>query len=294
MTPQKRAKFITKWIQSYAKKHTLDKLVGGISGGIDSAVVSTLCAETGVDTIVVSMPIHQRPEQHYLSDNHGKWLQGRYKNVTHVTVDLTKTFDAFKDNFKVLPNLLALANSRSRLRMACLYQIAQSHAGIVVGTGNKVEDFGVGFYTKYGDGGVDISPIGDCMKTEVWDMGRALAVDEDIINAAPTDGLWDDGRTDQDQLKGISYPELERAMMQDTTGTKPESKREREVLKQYREIRAKTQHKMQPIPVCMMPAEEIQYKKPAKKAGKKTAKKTTKSAKKSDKIVGFPNIILVK
>ena len=294
MTPQKRAKFITKWIQSYAKKHKIDKLVVGISGGIDSAVVSTLCAETGVDTIVVSMPIHQRPEQHYLSDNHGKWLQGRYKNVTHVTVDLTKTFDAFKDNFKVLPNLLALANSRSRLRMACLYQIAQSHAGIVVGTGNKVEDFGVGFYTKYGDGGVDISPIGDCMKTEVWDMGRALAVDEDIINAAPTDGLWDDGRTDQDQLKGISYPELERAMMQDTTGTKPEGKREREVLKQYREIRSKTQHKMQPIPVCMMPAEEIQYKKPAKKAGKKTAKKTTKSAKKSDKIMGFPNIILVK
>jgi len=294
MTPQKRAKFITKWIQSYAKKHKIDKLVVGISGGIDSAVVSTLCAETGVDTIVVSMPIHQRPEQHYLSDNHGKWLQGRYKNVTHITVDLTKTFDAFKDNFKVLPNLLALANSRSRLRMACLYQIAQSHAGIVVGTGNKVEDFGVGFYTKYGDGGVDISPIGDCMKTEVWDMGRALAVDEDIINAAPTDGLWDDGRTDQDQLKGISYPELERAMMQDTTGTKPEGKREREVLKQYREIRAKTQHKMEPIPVCMMPAEEIQYKKPAKKAGKKTAKKTTKSAKKSDKRVGFPNIILVK
>jgi NAD+ synthase len=295
MTPQKRAKFITKWIQNYAKRHKIDHLVVGISGGIDSAVVSTLCAETGVDTIVVSMPIHQRAEQHYLSDNHGKWLQGKYKNVTHVTVDLTRTFDAFKDNFRVLPNLLALANSRSRLRMACLYQIAQSHAGIVVGTGNKVEDFGVGFYTKYGDGGVDISPIGDCMKTEVWDMGRALGVDQDIIDAAPTDGLWDDGRTDQDQLQGISYPELERAMMQDTTGTKPEGKREREVLKQYREIRAKTQHKMQPIPVCMMPAEEeTASKKPAKKAAKKTAKKTAKSSRKLEKTAGFPNILLVK
>jgi NAD+ synthase len=249
MTPQKRAKFITKWIKDYTKRHKIDHLVVGISGGIDSAVVSTLCAETGVDTIVVSMPIHQRAEQHYLSDNHGKWLQGKYKNVTHVTVDLTRTFDAFKDNFKVLPNLLALANSRSRLRMACLYQIAQSHAGIVVGTGNKVEDFGVGFYTKYGDGGVDISPIGDCMKTEVWDMGRALGVDQDIIDAAPTDGLWDDGRTDQDQL-GMTYPELELAMTQSETNCGVDSAQEKKNLRRYREIRATNLHKMLPIPVC--------------------------------------------
>ena len=295
MTPQKRAKFITKWIKDYTKRHKIDHLVVGISGGIDSAVVSTLCAETGVDTIVVSMPIHQRAEQHYLSDNHGKWLQGKYKNVTHVTVDLTRTFDAFKDNFKVLPNLLALANSRSRLRMACLYQIAQSHAGIVVGTGNKVEDFGVGFYTKYGDGGVDISPIGDCMKTEVWDMGRALGVDQDIIDAAPTDGLWDDGRTDQDQL-GMTYPELEQAMRLDLLdGVRKLDSKEKSQLKRYREIRAGNLHKMQPIPVCMMPAEEeTASKKPAKKAAKKTAKKTAKSSRKLEKTVGFPNIVLVK
>lgn len=278
MAPKQRAKFITKWIQTYAKKHKISNLVVGISGGIDSAVVSTLCAETGIDTIVVSMPIHQRPEQHYLSDNHGRWLQDKYKNVTHVTVDLTQTFDAFRENFKVLPNLLALANSRSRIRMTCLYQIAQSHGGIVVGTGNKVEDFGVGFYTKYGDGGVDISPIGDCMKTEVWDMGRVLGVDPDIIAAAPTDGLWDDGRTDQDQLQGISYPELERAMILDTTGGKPENKREREVLKLYRDIRAKTQHKMQPIPVCVMPAEKTPVVKTKAKAPAKKAKAPAKKA----------------
>ena len=249
MTPQKRAKFITKWIKDYTKRHKIDKLVVGISGGIDSAVVSTLCAETGVDTIVVSMPIHQRPEQHYLSDNHGKWLQGRYKNVTHVTVDLTKTFDAFKDNFKVLPNLLALANSRSRLRMACLYQIAQSHAGIVVGTGNKVEDFGVGFYTKYGDGGVDISPIGDCYKTQVWQMGRELGVLQEIIDAPPTDGLWDDGRTDQDQLGGLTYVELESAMRMDTGELVTDSPSMHDILNKYRAIRARSLHKMNPIPV---------------------------------------------
>lgn len=253
MTPKQQTRHITKWISNYARKHKIENLVVGISGGIDSSVVSTLCAETGISTIVVSMPINQRPEQHDLSMRHGQWLQGKYSNVTHVIVDLSATFKAFSENFRVLPNLLALANSRARLRMTCLYQIAQSHSGIVVGTGNRVEDFGVGFYTKYGDGGVDISPIGDCMKTEVWAMGEFLGVDPDIVAAAPTDGLWDDGRTDQDQLAGISYAELELAMVQDTEGIKPSGKREREVLKQYREIRSKTQHKMQPIPVCMMP-----------------------------------------
>lgn len=276
MNPKQRIKHITKWISAYTKKNKINTLVVGISGGIDSAVVSTLCAETGVDTIVVSMPIHQRPEQHYLSNAHGVWLQEKYPNVTHVTIDLSKTFDAFKENFSVLPNLLALANSRSRIRMTCLYQIAQSHSGIVVGTGNKVEDFGVGFYTKYGDGGVDISPIGDCMKTEVWAMGEALGVDPDIIAAPPTDGLWDDGRTDQDQLQGISYPELERAMVLDTTGAKAENKREREVLKLYREIRSKTQHKMQPIPVCLMPVETVTKSSKAKTKAKTKAKAAPK------------------
>lgn len=279
MTPKQQIKHITRWIRDYAKKSRIEQLVVGISGGIDSSVVSTLCAETGISTIVVSMPINQRPEQHDLSLRHGRWLQEKYSNVTHVIVDLTPTFQAFSENFRVLPNALALANSRSRLRMTCLYQIAQSHGGIVVGTGNRVEDFGVGFYTKYGDGGVDISPIGDCMKTQVWAMGELLGVDPDIVAAAPTDGLWDDGRTDQDQLQGISYPELEMAMLQDINGEKPQDKRQREVLKQYREIRSKTQHKMLPIPVCMMPVESSAEVKPKKQDKQdKAAKKSKKAA----------------
>lgn len=259
MTPKQQVQHITKWIKSYAKKHKIENLVVGISGGIDSSVVSALCAKTGISTIAVSMPIRQRPEQHDLSVRHGRWLQEEYSNVTHVTIDLTATFNAFAENFRVLPNELALANSRSRLRMTCLYQIAQSHGGIVVGTGNKVEDFGVGFYTKYGDGGVDISPIGDCMKTEVWAMGEFLGVDPDIVAAAPTDGLWEDGRTDEDQL-GMTYPELEQAMTldllhDDEIEIKSLNKTQRSQLNSYRKIRARSLHKMLPIPVCMMPTE---------------------------------------
>ena len=244
-----RAKFITKWIKDYAKKNSIETLVVGISGGIDSSVVSTLCAETGIKTIVVSMPIKQSKVTHSLSINHGQWLEEKYQNVDHITIDLNKSWKAF-ENLWPNANLLALANSRARLRMMTLYQLAQTEGGIVVGTGNKVEDFGVGFFTKYGDGGVDISPIGDCLKTEVWELGTFLGLLQEIIDAPPTDGLWDDGRTDEDQL-GMSYPELESSMLfkgDEKTLTKDEKVR----LNRYKEIRERNLHKMIPIPVCQL------------------------------------------
>ena len=247
MKVKDRAKFITKWIKDYAKKNKIKTLVVGISGGIDSSVVSTLCAETGIKTIVVSMPIKQSKATHSLSIKHGQWLEENYQNVNHTTIDLNKSWKTF-ENLWPDANLLALANSRARLRMMTLYQLAQTEGGIVVGTGNKVEDFGVGFFTKYGDGGVDISPIGDCLKTEVWELGTFLGLLQEIIDAPPTDGLWDDGRTDEDQL-GMSYPELESSMLFDgdeKTLTKDEKIR----LKQYKELREKNLHKMIPIPVC--------------------------------------------
>lgn len=259
MTPKQRINHITRWIKDYARRNKIKTLVVGVSGGIDSAVVSTLCARTGLPTIAVSMPIKQSKATHSLSLAHGEWLNKNFENACHVTHDLTPTFKQFE---KLFPegSALAFANSRSRLRMICLYQLAQDHGGIVVGTGNKVEDFGVGFYTKYGDGGVDISPIGDCLKTEVWDMGRELGVLQEIIDAAPTDGLWDDGRTDEGQL-GMTYPELERAMWLDQLGDdnieiKSMSRTEKSNLKQYREIRARNMHKMEPIPVCKMPVDQ--------------------------------------
>jgi NAD+ synthase len=239
---------ITAWIKDYAEQANMKSLVVGISGGIDSAVVSALCARTGLHTVAVTMPIRQRPDLHDLSMRQGAWLADRFDNVRHDIIDLTSTFDEFENRLATYPNLLGLANSRSRLRMVTLYQIAQSVQGLVVGTGNKVEDFGVGFYTKYGDGGVDISPIADCYKTEVWQMGRDLGVLDDIINAAPTDGLWDDGRTDEDQL-GLSYADLEVAMRMDLgeiESTAPELVAN---LEKFRAIQARSLHKMNPIPV---------------------------------------------
>jgi NAD+ synthase len=240
---------ITAWIKDYATDAGIKSLVVGISGGIDSAVVSALCARTGLNTVAVTMPIRQRPDLHDLSMRQGAWLSERFDNVRHEIIDLTTTFDEFESRLATYPNLLGLANSRSRLRMVTLYQIAQTVGGIVVGTGNKVEDFGVGFYTKYGDGGVDISPIADCYKTEVWQMGRELGVLEDIITAPPTDGLWDDGRTDQDQLGGLSYAELELAMSLDESGAVPSDLKQHDLLVQYRRIRSRSMHKMMPIPV---------------------------------------------
>ena len=269
VTAKQRIKHITKWIKSYARSAKINTLVVGISGGIDSSVVSALCAETGLKIIVVQMPIRQNKTLNNRSSMQATWLLERYNNVTHMSVDLTPVFSAFEKKTDPFCNIeddtydtykLASANSRARLRMMTLYQIAQSHGGIVVGTGNKVEDFGVGFFTKYGDGGVDISPIGDCLKTQVWDMGRELGLEQEIIDAPPTDGLWDDGRNDEDQL-GMTYPELERAMNldflkragavdSDMPGSSKLSAKDRANVKRYQEIRARNMHKMQPIPVC--------------------------------------------
>jgi len=218
-----------------------ESLIIGISGGIDSSVTSTICALTGKKTIVLSMPIKQIKEQHNLSLKHQEWLKNKFKNVESYLIDLDNVFNSFKTSLKQFDNEHGLANSRARLRMTKLYQAATSSNGIVVGTGNKVEDFGVGFYTKYGDGGVDISPIADCTKTQVWEMGKNLGILDEIIKAQPTDGLWDDGRTDVGQL-GISYQELEKAMKD------PNS----DGYKKYMEIRKRNLHKMKPIPVCKM------------------------------------------
>jgi NAD+ synthase len=240
---------ITAWIKNYADSAGIKSLVVGVSGGIDSAVVSTLCAKTDIHTIAVALPIRQRQELHNLSLDHCFWLGKKFLNVRTEIVNLTDTFDRFEEVMGNYSSELAFANSRSRLRMMALYQIAQSCNGIVVGTGNRVEDFGVGFFTKYGDGGVDISPIADLLKTEVWQLGRELGIDQRIIDAPPTDGLWADGRVDQDQLGGLTYAQLERAMELDESNDMPATDQEALHLYQYRKIRARNLHKMLPIPV---------------------------------------------
>jgi len=241
MNVEKRSKIIIDWISKYCEKTSLNpkSLIVGISGGIDSSVVSTLCALTGKKTIVLSMPIKQIKSQHDLSLEHGQWLTSKFKNVDHQILELENLFNNFEKTLKEFSNEHGFANSRARLRMTTLYQVAAANLGIVVGTGNKVEDFGVGFYTKYGDGGVDISPIADCNKSQVWELGKYLGVNQKIIDAEPTDGLWNDGRNDTDQL-GMSYVDLEKAM---------ENKNDPNY-KKYLEIRNKNLHKMEPIPVC--------------------------------------------
>ena len=236
--------FISNWIKEYINSmpNKAETLVIGISGGIDSSVSSTLCAMTGIKTIVLSMPIKQKSTQHDLSLKHQEWLIKNFNNVEAHTLNLDKLFDEFKSSLSKFDNDHGMANSRARLRMTTLYQVAAANKGIVVGTGNKVEDFGVGFYTKYGDGGVDISPIADCNKTEVWQLGKELKILEEIIKAAPTDGLWDDGRTDEGQL-GLKYEELEEAM------NNPNSQNR----EKYEKIRKLNLHKMAPIPVCKIP-----------------------------------------
>ena len=229
---------IVTWLSNYLNGSGLKSFVVGVSGGIDSAVVSTLCAETGLPVYVVGMPIHQDEGQRTLSQDHMKWLVDTYENVSMVQFDLTSVFEEFKKSLSgYAQNTLALANTRSRLRMVTLYQIAGENSGLVVGTGNKVEDYGVGFYTKYGDGGVDIAPIADLYKTEVWELGKHLGVSQDIIEAQPTDGLWDDKRTDEDQL-GASYADLELAM---ETGTGP-------AVRELHWFNIRNKHKMDPIP----------------------------------------------
>ena len=243
MQTSKRVNYIKNWINDYCKSMPKepDSLVIGISGGIDSSVTSTLCALTGKKTIVLLMPIKQIKEQHSLGVKHQEWLKNKFKNVESYLIDLDNVFKSFKTSLSQFDSDHGFANSRARLRMTTLYQAATSNNGIVVGTGNKVEDFGVGFYTKYGDGGVDISPIADCTKTQVWEMGKSLGILDEIIKAQPTDGLWDDGRTDVSQL-GMTYQELEKAMKDPNSAG----------FKKYMEIRKRNLHKMIPIPVCKM------------------------------------------
>ena len=241
MKVEKRAEIIKKWINDYCENTSFSpkSLVVGISGGIDSSVVSTLCALTGRKTIVISMPINQIKSQHDLSVRHGEWLKSKFNNVEFKLIEMEKIFNLFKETLYDFKSEHGFANSRARLRMSTLYQAAASNSGLVVGTGNKVEDFGVGFYTKYGDGGVDISPIADCNKSQVWELGKYLGILKEIIEAEPTDGLWNDGRNDKDQL-GMTYKELEKAI---------ENKNDPKYRK-YLDIRKKNLHKMDPIPVC--------------------------------------------
>ena len=244
MEASKKTVFIKDWILKYVNSmpKKAESLVIGISGGIDSSVTSTLCAMTGLKTIVLTMPIKQISSQHDLSLKHKDWLKEKFENVESHIIKLDEVFNSFKSSLSNFDNEHGMANSRARIRMTTLYQVAAANKGIVVGTGNKVEDFGVGFYTKYGDGGVDISPIADCTKSEVWELGKELNILKEIIETPPTDGLWDDGRTDEGQL-GLSYKELEEAM-------KNENSKNRE---KYLKIRKVNLHKMESIPVCKIP-----------------------------------------
>ena len=244
MKPLEKAQFISNWIKDYVNKmpSKAQSLIIGISGGIDSSVSSTLSAMTGIKTIVLSMPIKQKSSQHDLSLKHQEWLVKNFDNVEAHTLNLDKLFETFESTLSNFNSELGMANSRARIRMTTLYQVAAANKGIVVGTGNKVEDFGVGFYTKYGDGGVDISPIADCNKSEVWEIGKSINILQEIIDAAPTDGLWDDGRTDEGQL-GLKYEELEEAMNNVNSINR----------EKYEKIRKMNLHKMEPIPVCKIP-----------------------------------------
>ncbi|MFC5921694.1 NAD(+) synthase [Neisseria weixii] len=260
MQTQAVVRHIVDWLKNYAESARAKGFVVGVSGGIDSAVVSTLAAETGLNVLLIEMPIRQKADQVNRVREHMDNLQQRYTNVTAISVDLTPTFNTFAETVEVdesaFPNKqLALANARSRLRMVTLYYYGQLHGLLVTGTGNKIEDFGVGFFTKYGDGGVDISPIADLTKTQVYALAKELNVIETIQQAVPTDGLWDTERTDEEQM-GASYPELEWAMSVYNTH-KPEdfSGREREVLEIYTRLHKAMQHKINPIPVCNIPPE---------------------------------------
>ena len=244
MNAKEKINYISNWIGDYVKNMPVSakSLVIGVSGGIDSSVSSTLSAMTGLKTIVLCMPIKQHKSQHDLSIKHKDWLIKNFNNVEGHIIELDELFKSFENNLSNFKNDHGFANSRARLRMTTLYQVAAANNGIVVGTGNKVEDFGVGFYTKYGDGGVDISPIADCNKTEIWEIGKELNILQDIIDAPPTDGLWDDGRTDEGQL-GMSYKDIELAM------NDPKSPNR----EKYEKIRLLNLHKMEPIPICKIP-----------------------------------------
>ncbi|UAM98265.1 NAD(+) synthase [Polaribacter litorisediminis] len=260
MNTEKTAEYIINWLKDYATNANIKGFVIGVSGGIDSALTSTLCAKTGLPLLCLEMPIHQSKKQVSRAENHIEWLQKKFTNVSKTEVNLTPVFDSLIAALPAVESeesrFMSLANTRARLRMTTLYYFAALHGYLVAGTGNKVEDFGVGFYTKYGDGGVDLSPIADLMKSEVYEIAKYLGVHQEIIEAAPTDGLWGDNRTDEDQI-GASYDELEWAMnMQEQGKTADDfSDREQEVFVLYSRLNRMNQHKMKPIPVCEIPHE---------------------------------------
>lgn len=258
MKTSKTIDYIVSWIKNYKEVNGVNGFVVGVSGGIDSALTSTLCAMTGINTLCLNMPIRQKEEQYNRANNHINWLKNKFKNVNSIDIDLTKVFNEFKSTVEnnSSENNLALANSRSRIRMTTLYYYAGINNSIVVGTGNKVEDFGIGFYTKYGDGGVDISPIADLMKSEVFKISKALQINDEIIDAKPTDGLWDDDRSDEDQI-GATYNDLELIMNILENGVDPDEIAEE--LKGKYDIYIKhhmaNKHKMIGIPICKIPKE---------------------------------------
>tara|TARA_B100001741_G_scaffold160936_1_gene133159 strand:+ start:144 stop:929 length:786 start_codon:yes stop_codon:yes gene_type:complete len=258
MKTSKTIDYIVSWIKNYKEVNAVNGFVVGVSGGIDSALTSTLCAMTGINTLCLNMPIRQKEEQYNRANNHINWLKNKFKNVNSIDIDLTKVFNEFKSTVEnnSSENNLALANSRSRIRMTTLYYYAGINNSIVVGTGNKVEDFGIGFYTKYGDGGVDISPIADLMKSEVFKISKALQINDEIIDAKPTDGLWDDDRSDEDQI-GATYNDLELIMNVLEKGVDPDEIAEE--LKGKYDIYIKhhmaNKHKMIGIPICKIPKE---------------------------------------
>jgi NAD+ synthase len=252
LNSEKVSNHIITWLDSYIEKSGAKGFIVGISGGVDSALTSTLCAKTGKKTLIMTMPIRQTSAEYDRAIEHLEHLKSKFSNVESLDIDLTTIFESVESTFPkdTVENTLAMANTRSRLRMLTLYAIGQSNGCLVVGTGNKIEDFGVGFFTKYGDGGVDLSPIADLTKTQVWELARYNNVVESIVTAKPTDGLWDDGKSDEDII-GATYPELEWAM--EFQGDESLlSDRENEVLKIYRRLNAINQHKMNPIPVCLI------------------------------------------
>ena len=246
---------IISWLNEYCDSAGMTGFTVGVSGGIDSAVTSTLCARTGKKVLALNIPIYQATDQLSRSFEHIQWLEENFENIQGVDLDLTSTFKTLEQTLPAeIQDGLSMANTRSRLRMLTLYAFSTHNRMLVAGTGNKVEDFGVGFYTKYGDGGVDLSPIADLMKSEVYEIGRELGILEKILKAPPTDGLWEDGRTDESQI-GATYDELEWAMTYDQNSGMELSKREKEVLSIYLGYHQANKHKMQPIPVCRIPDE---------------------------------------
>lgn len=258
METEKVVNHIVTWLKDYAVNANIKGFTIGISGGIDSAVTSTLCARTGLDLLCLEMPIHQADSQVSRASNHIEWLMGNFEKTKRLQVDLTPVFDTFVTSVPAVDKeedrFMSLANTRARLRMSTLYYFAALNGYLVAGTGNKVEDFGVGFYTKYGDGGVDLSPIADLMKSEIYEIAKFLGINEEIIQAAPTDGLWGDDRTDEDQI-GASYPELEWAMQMKDEGKTIDdfTGRDKEVFNIFIQFNKTNQHKMLPIPICKIP-----------------------------------------